>query len=74
MESVMTDTPPRRPAAREARLTPIDVARWFGVSPAWVRDHATRSEPRLPVKRLGKLLRFRREDLERFLDEQGIAA
>src|SRR3974377_331514 len=33
--------------------TPEQVARRMNVSPAWVRDHAGRKEPRLPVIRLG---------------------
>lgn len=48
-------------------LGPVDVAKWLGVSSGWVRDHATRKEPRLPVVKVGKLLRFRPEDVERFL-------
>jgi predicted DNA-binding transcriptional regulator AlpA len=43
------------------------VAQALGVSQAWVRDHATRKQPRLPVLRLGKLLRFRSEDIETFV-------
>ncbi len=65
---------PTKPAAREKLLTPTDVSKWLGVSPAWVRDHATRSKPHLPVVRLGKLLRFRVEDIENFLSDHGIAA
>jgi len=48
-------------------LGPADVAKWLGVSSGWVRDHATRKEPRLPAVKVGKLLRFRPEDVERFL-------
>lgn len=52
-------------------LTTKDVARELCVSEAWVRDHVTgRREPPLPVIRLGgrkAVLRFRREDLDRFL-------
>ena len=65
---------PLKPAEREKLLTPTELSQWLGVSPAWVRDHATRSKPRLPSVRLGKLLRFRSQDVERFLREQGIAA
>jgi predicted DNA-binding transcriptional regulator AlpA len=43
------------------------LAEWLAVSPAWVRDHAMRKQPRLPVVRLGKLLRFRAEDIEEFV-------
>jgi predicted DNA-binding transcriptional regulator AlpA len=63
----------RKPAP-ERLLTHTAVARWFGVSAAWVRDHASRSQPRLPVVRLGKLLRFRSDDIEQFLCDQGIPA
>lgn len=60
------------PAQRERLLTPGDVARWLGVSPGWVRDHATRKQPKLPTVRLGKLMRFRADEIDAFLKEQGI--
>jgi excisionase family DNA binding protein len=50
-------------------LGPADVAKWLGVSSGWVRDHATRKEPRLKAVKVGKLLRFRPEDVEAFLGE-----
>ena len=51
-------------------MTIADVARLLGVSKAWVRDHATRRDPRLPVIRLGVkrgVLRFRPRDIEDFI-------
>jgi Helix-turn-helix domain len=48
-------------------LRPGDVAKWLGVSSGWVRDHSTRKEPRLKAVKVGKLLRFRPEDVENFL-------
>lgn len=48
-------------------LGPDDVAKWLGVSSGWVRDHATRKYPRLKTVKVGKLLRFRPEDVEDFL-------
>jgi hypothetical protein len=51
-------------------LGPRDVARWLGVSSGWVRDHATRKEPRLRTVKVGKLLRFRPEDIEEFLRQR----
>jgi len=54
-------------ASVQRLLGPTDVARWLGVSPGWVRDHATRKEPRLKSVKVGKLLRFRPEDVEDFL-------
>lgn len=52
---------------REKLLSPGEVAQWLGVSAGWVRDHATRKEPRLPTVRLGKLMRFRATDVEDFI-------
>ncbi len=55
----------------ERLLTADDVAARLCVSRAWVHDHAKRRQPRLPVVRLGgdrkALLRFRAEDIERFI-------
>lgn len=51
----------------QSLLTPSEVARWLGVSAGWVRDHATRKEPRIPSVRLGKLMRFRPSDIEEFI-------
>jgi predicted DNA-binding transcriptional regulator AlpA len=51
-------------------LTIDQVAALLGVSKAWVRDHATRRQPRLSVVRLGgkrAVLRFRPDDIERFI-------
>lgn len=56
----------------EKLLTPDDLAEWLGVSAGWVRNHATRSEPKLPVVRLGKLMRFKASEIEEFLKEQGV--
>jgi len=47
-----------------------DVADLLGVSKAWVRDHATRRSPRIPVVRFGDrraVLRFRPQDIEQFI-------
>jgi predicted DNA-binding transcriptional regulator AlpA len=52
-------------------LTLNDVAKMLNTSKAWVRDHATRRNPRIPVVRLGgqrALLRFRTQDIENFID------
>jgi hypothetical protein len=39
----------------QALMTVGDVANLLHVSGAWVRDHATRKQPRLPVVKVGKL-------------------
>jgi excisionase family DNA binding protein len=54
-------------AQPERLLTPSEVAQRLCVGVGWVRDHATRKQPRLPCVKLGKLLRFRREDVEEFI-------
>jgi predicted DNA-binding transcriptional regulator AlpA len=49
-------------------LTPRQIAEWLGVSPAWVLDHSNgRRRPHLPSVKLGKAVRFRREDVEAFI-------
>lgn len=45
------------------------VAQILGVSPAWVRDHATRKQPHLKRVKVGKLLKFRPVDVEGFINE-----
>jgi excisionase family DNA binding protein len=54
----------------EHLLTPQDVADRLGVSERWVRDHATRRNPRIRAVKLGPLLRFRWSDVEDFLSNQ----
>jgi excisionase family DNA binding protein len=56
-------------AHSEALLTIGDVASWLGVSKGWVYDHVTRKQPRLPCIRLGEMTRFRKGDIEKFLEE-----
>lgn len=53
----------------ERLLTINEVAAWLGVSKAWVYDHATRKRPFLPCVRFGELTRFRRSEIERFIQE-----
>ena len=54
-----------------ASLLSLDqVAAMLGISKAWVRDHATRRNPRIPVVRFGgkrAILRFRPQDVEAFI-------
>jgi excisionase family DNA binding protein len=53
----------------EKLLTAGDVARLLNVSTAWVYDHADRKKPVIPSVRLGKAVRFRPEDVQKFIDE-----
>ena len=55
----------------ERLLTAKEVAQdWLGVSVAWVLDHSSgRRAPHLPSVKLGKAVRFRREDVEQFIAE-----
>jgi excisionase family DNA binding protein len=54
----------------ERLLSPQEVADRLGVSERWVRDHATRRNPRIRAVKLGPLLRFRWSDVEDFLSNQ----
>lgn len=54
----------------ESLVTAVQVAKRLGVSERWVRDHATRRSPRLPVVKLGSLLRFRPKDVDEFIARQ----
>jgi hypothetical protein len=66
---------PRAPL--EALLTLDQVAEMLGVSKAWVRDHATRRSPRIPVVRFGDrrgVLRFRPRDVEGFINSNLLSA
>jgi excisionase family DNA binding protein len=53
----------------ERLLTPKEVAEILSVSVAWVLDHASRRRPLLPSVKLGKAVRFRREQVEEFIKE-----
>jgi predicted DNA-binding transcriptional regulator AlpA len=50
-------------------LTPTQVAERLQVSVAWVRDHSTRTYPRLPVVRVGGLLRYHSDDIDRWIQD-----
>jgi excisionase family DNA binding protein len=51
-------------------LSTEDVAKWLQVSKAWVTSHANGNRrPSLPSVKLGKCVRFRREDIERFIQQ-----
>jgi excisionase family DNA binding protein len=64
----LTTVPQIMASARSGSLMEAsEVAKWLGVSIGWVRDHATKKEPRLNSVRVGKLLRFRPEDVEEFI-------
>jgi len=52
----------------ETLLTAEEVARILHVSTAWVYDHADRKRPVIPSVRLGKAVRFRPEEVEKFIE------
>jgi Helix-turn-helix domain len=63
-----TTVPENEPVER--LLTVEEVAAWLRVEPAWVRAHANGSrEPKLPSLKVGAFCRFRRQDIQRFLEE-----
>jgi hypothetical protein len=45
------------------------VAKLLGVTGSWVKDHTTRVEPILPHIKMARKVRFRVEDIERFVHE-----
>jgi excisionase family DNA binding protein len=50
---------------QEKLLTVSEVAVWLRVTENWVRSHANgKRQPCLPSVKLGKNVRFRREDVE----------
>jgi len=53
----------------ERLLTAREVAARLGVSERWLRDHATRRNPRIPAIKLGPLVRFRWIDVQAFVAE-----
>jgi excisionase family DNA binding protein len=57
----------------ERLSTPKQVAARLGVSERWVRDHATRRNPRIPAVKLGSRLRFREIDVNEFIARQNAA-
>jgi hypothetical protein len=61
------------PAELPPRLWTLDeVSEFLQMSKDWVRDHATRRQPRIPSVRFGghrKVLRFRPQDVQQFVDD-----
>lgn len=43
----------------------------LGVSERWVRDHTTRRAPRIRGVKLGMMMRYRRADIDLFLQKLG---
>jgi excisionase family DNA binding protein len=50
-------------------LTAEQVAAILSVSTAWVYDHTARKRPLLPSVRLGRAVRFRIEDVQKFIEQ-----
>jgi excisionase family DNA binding protein len=70
MLSSESQVQPNETELAEDLLTPEQVAKRLGVSPRWVRDHATRRSPRIPAVDLGSRMRFRPSDVEDFICER----
>jgi len=57
-------------AHHEPLLGAKEVARWLGVSRAWVFEHSNgRRRPFLPSVKLGKSVRYRASDVDAFILE-----
>ena len=74
MFSPDSEVQPREGETEEVLLTPEQVAKRLGVSPRWVRDHATRRSPRIPAVDLGSRMRFRPSAVEDFISERSRGA
>jgi predicted DNA-binding transcriptional regulator AlpA len=55
----------------ERLLNARQVADKLGVSERFIWDHTTRRSPRIPAVKLGKLIRYRRADVDNFMAELG---
>jgi excisionase family DNA binding protein len=53
----------------ERLLNARQVADKLGVSERFIRDHTTRRSPKIPAVKLGKLIRYRRADVDVFMAE-----
>jgi excisionase family DNA binding protein len=68
--ALATESVARSVRIGEQLLSISEVSGWLGVSESWIRDHAAkRRRPYLPAYKMGKTLKFRRSDIERFLEE-----
>jgi excisionase family DNA binding protein len=54
---------------QERLLNAREVAARLGVSERWVRDHTTRRFPKIRAVKLGTLMRYRRADVEEFMEK-----
>jgi predicted DNA-binding transcriptional regulator AlpA len=59
---------PTHESVQERLLNAREVAARLGVSERWVRDHTTRRSPRIRAVKLGTLIRYRRIDIETFME------
>lgn len=58
----------------EPLLNARQVAVRLGVSERWVRDHTTRRSPRIRGVKLGPLMRYRKRDVEAFVQEMNTSS
>lgn len=58
------------PSKRQDKfLTAKELSAWLNVSESWVRDHSTRKQPRLPVLRIGGVVRFSESAVQTFIEQ-----
>ena len=53
---------------QERLMNAREVAARLGVSERWVRDHTTRRSPKIRGVKLGTLMRYRRADVDEFME------
>ena len=54
--------------SHERLMNAREVAARLGVSERWVRDHTSRRNPRIRAVKLGSLIRYKRADVEIFME------
>jgi hypothetical protein len=60
--------PGERQRRTEKLLTPDEVVILMHVKMSWLMDHVTRIEPIIPHIRMGKIVRFKRSSLAKWID------
>jgi excisionase family DNA binding protein len=54
--------------SQERLMNAREVAARLGVSERWVRDHTSRRNPKIRAVKLGSLIRYKRADVEIFME------
>ena len=67
----LSDTSLDLNSSNDRLLNARQVADRLGVSERFIRDHTTRRSPKIRAVKIGKLIRYRRTDIDLFMNELG---